>query len=130
MNSNTQTLFIAAPSEQVFNFLSNIENLPKWATMFCQQLKPDGHGRHKVLTPQGEIFFHIKADKKTGVIDMYGGPRETEMACWPTRVVAAPDKGSLFIFTAFQYPGVSDAEFAQQCAGLAREFPLIKKNVE
>ncbi|MGH6894264.1 MAG: hypothetical protein ACREEP_18615 [Dongiaceae bacterium] len=78
-----------------------------------------------MVTPQGEIFFRIEADETTGIIDMYGGPDEAHMAYWPARVVERPGHGSLFIFSAFQYPGMSDEDFARQCDGLKQEFPHI-----
>jgi|SRR5579864_1415389 len=130
MNSRTHTLSLRASKEKAFEFLSKIENLPKWATLFCRELRATEDGRHKVVTPQGEIFFRIEADPQTGVIDMYGGPAEEQMAYWPARVVDTPGHGSVFIFTAFQYPGVKDEEFALQCEGLKQEFPHIAAQVE
>jgi hypothetical protein len=130
MNTSTHTLTLIASKERTFDFLSRIENLPKWATLFCQQLKRDAGGRHKVITPQGEIFFRIDGDARTGVIDMYGGPTEPSLAHWPTRVISLGDNESIFIFTALQYPGISDSDFAAQCQGLEREFPHIKAHVE
>lgn len=125
MKSNTHTLELAASKERAFEFLSRIENLPRWATQFCKALKKDEAGRTKIVTPQGEIFFRIDADRDTGVIDMHGGPDEAHMAYWPARVVERPGHGSLFMFSAFQYPGMSDEEFARQCDGLKQEFPHI-----
>lgn len=130
MNSKTHTVALTATRARVFEFLSRVENLPKWATMFCKELKPLAGGRYKVVTPQGEIFFRIEADARSGVIDMYGGPDEGQMAYWPARVVERPGAGSLFIFTAFQYPGTSDQDFAKQCEGLQREFPHIAAHTQ
>jgi hypothetical protein len=130
MNTNTHTLALKASKDRAFVFLSNIENLPKWATAFCRELKRDAAGRYKVMTPQGEIFFRIVGDANTGVIDMYGGPTEDQMAYWPARVVERPGHGSLFIFTAMQYPGVSDEVFAAQCEGLKQEFLHIKAHTD
>jgi hypothetical protein len=130
MHTNTHTLELNAPKNKVFAFLSQIDNLPKWATQFCKQLKRDKRGQHKVVTPQGEIFFRIESDARTGVIDMFGGPSEREMAYWPARVVERPGHGSLFIFTAMQYPGVSDSDFAGQCEGLRHEFEHVKSILE
>jgi hypothetical protein len=130
MNTNTHTLALAASKDAAFAFLSKIENLPKWATRFCKELKKDAEGRDKIVTPQGEMFFRIEADAATGVIDMYGGPAQGEEAYWPARIVERPGNGSLFIFTAMQYPGVADADFAAQCEGLKAEFEHIKHHVE
>ncbi len=93
--------------------------------MFCKELKVLDDGRFKVVTPQGEIFFRMEADRNSGVIDMYGGPDEGQMAYWPARVVERPGAGSLLIFTAFQYPGTGDHDFAMQCEGLKQEFVHI-----
>jgi hypothetical protein len=130
MKTSTHTLTLNAPKQRTFDFLSRIENLPKWATLFCQRLEAVAGGRHKVVTPQGEIFFRIEGDAQTGVIDMYGGPNESALAHWPTRVIALDQHRSMFIFTALQYPGISDSDFATQCRGLEQEFPHIKANVE
>jgi hypothetical protein len=130
MRTNTHTVELKASKPDAFAFLSNIENLPKWATQFCRELKQDAQKRYKVVTPQGEIFFKIVSDVETGVLDMFGGPSEDEMACWPARVIARPGNGSLLIFTAMQYPGVSDEAFAAQCEGLKQEFAHIKIHTE
>ena len=130
MKTSTHALPLKAPKARAFDFLSRIENLPKWATLFCQKLESDATGRHKVITPNGEIFFRIVSDPRTGVIDMYGGPTEETLAHWPTRVIALGDNESMFIFTALQYPGISNSDFAAQCQGLEREFPHIKAHVE
>jgi hypothetical protein len=130
MNTSTHTLSLNASKATVFAFLSRIENPPKWATRFCKELKKDREGRDKVVTPQGEIFFRMAPDPVTGVIDMYGGPAPDQEAYWPARVVERPGSGSLFIFTAMQYPGVPDDAFAAQCEGLKAEFEHIKEFVE
>jgi hypothetical protein len=130
MRTSTHTVVLEAPKTKAFNFLSRIENLPKWATMFCKELRRDESGKYKVLTPQGEIFFRMASDSASGVIDMYGGPSEESMAHWPTRIIPLGEKRSLFIFTALQYPGISDETFVQQCKGLESEFPHIQANVE
>jgi hypothetical protein len=130
MKTSTHTLALRASKERTFDFLSRIENLPKWATLFCRKLEQVAGGRYKVVTPQGEIFFRIDGDARTGVIDMYGGPSEGALAHWPTRVIPLGDNESMFIFTALQYPGISDSDFTAQCQGLESEFPHIKAHVE
>ncbi len=130
MNTSTHTLALTASKDKAFAFLADIDNLPRWATMFCRELKRDGSGSHRVVTPNGEILFRIAADPATGVIDMYGGPTEEQMAYWPARVVERPGAGSLFIFTAIQYPGMSDEEYAAQCEGIEYEFQNICRHLD
>jgi hypothetical protein len=130
VKTSTHTLPLNAPKARAFAFLSDIENLPKWATMFCKELKKDAQGKYKVVTPDGEIFFRIAADETTGTIDMFGGPSEEQMAYWPARVVERPGAGSLFVFTSMQYPGMSDEVFAMQCESLRQEFTHVVAHVD
>ena len=130
MKTSTHTLPLNASKAKSFAFIADIANLPKWATVFCKELKKDAQGKHKVVTPGGEIFFRIAADEETGTIDMFGGPTEEQMAYWPARVVERPGAGSLFIFTAMQYPGMTDEGFAMQCESLKAEFAHIVEHVD
>ena len=89
MSSRTVTAVLDAPKEQVFDYLSRIENLPDWATEFARELKYED-GKAKVVNGLGEFYFTIEADPETGVIDMFAGPAEDELALFPTRVVELP----------------------------------------
>lgn len=129
MNNRTKTVTLNAPREKVFDYVSNIENLPKWATGFCLELKKEGSD-YKVKTPDGEIHFRIEADRQTGVVDMFGGPVKDRAACWPARVAPLPDNTSVLIFTAVQPPDVPDEVFEMQCKSLDEEFENIRRAVE
>jgi hypothetical protein len=129
MNSKTVTLILNAPKSEVFSFISNIENLPKWATEFCKELKKVGD-KYKVIScnpDAGELFFSIRSDRATGVVDMFAGPTAEQMSIFPTRVVELSDKTSVYIFTMFQMPGMSDELFNAQYNSLTKEFGNIRK---
>jgi len=130
MTSRTHALEFNAPPGKVFNFLSIVENLPKWAVEFCQRVEQRG-GQWWVTTPKGELMFRIDAEPKTGALNMFAGPTPDQMQVFPTRVFALPGGRSLYLFTSIQYPGVSDEEFESQCALLVEhEFPALKRQVE
>ena len=130
MKSQTHAIVFDAPRAKAFEVISNIENLPKWAVVFCQGLERRG-GRWWVKTRGGELMFRIDADAKTGVVDMSVGPSEDQMQLAPGRVVGLPDGRSLFLFTLIQYPGLTDEAFKAQCVPLVdREFPELKRLVE
>ena len=126
MTSRTVTAVLPAPKEEVFAYLAEIENLPRWATEFARELKVV-QGRYKVVNGLGEFFFRLEADERTGVIDMLAGPSEDELALFPTRVVELPGGTSAFTFTMFQGPGMSDELFESQYASLLREFDNIER---
>jgi hypothetical protein len=124
MRSETVTTVLAAPRSAVFEYISDIDNVPEWATEFARELKRDGED-YKVVNGLGEFYFEIKADPDTGVIDMFAGPSKNEMAIFPTRAVPLPDGRTAFSFTMFQAPGMSEELFVSQHESLKREFANI-----
>ena len=125
MINRTVTAVLDAPRDEVFDYLSRLENLPEWATDFAQELKYED-GQAKVVNGLGEFYFRVDADVKTGVIDMYAGPSEEELALFPTRVVALGDSKSAYSFTMFKAPGMPDELFESQYESLRREFDNIR----
>ena len=126
MRSRTVTAVFPAPRERVFQYMSDIDNLPRWATEFARELKVVD-GRHVVVNGLGEFVFKIESDEGTGVVDMYAGPTEDELGVFPTRVVELPGGGSAYSFTMFQAPGMPDELFDSQYASLRREFENIER---
>jgi hypothetical protein len=125
MINRTVTAVLDASKAEVFAYLSRVENLPEWATDFARELKYED-GKAKVVNGLGEFYFTIDADPETGVIDMYAGPSEDELALFPTRVVALGDSRSAYSFTMFKAPGMPDELFESQYASLRREFDNIR----
>jgi hypothetical protein len=125
MVNRTVTAVLDAPKDVVFDYLSRVENLPEWATEFARELRYED-GKAKVVNGLGEFFFSIHADPETGVIDMFAGPTEEELALFPTRVVALDDDRSAYSFTMFKAPGMPDELFESQYESLRREFANIR----
>ena len=126
MNHRTVTATLDAPAGAVFDYLSRLENLPKWATEFARELKLED-GKAKVVNGLGEFHFRIVADPGTGVIDMLAGPAEDELALFPTRVVPLGNESCAYTFTMFQRPGMPDELFESQYQSLLREFDNIRR---
>ena len=126
MTSRTATVALPVSSAEAFAYLADVENLPGWATEFARELKVVD-GKHKVVNGLGEFFFEIRADEKTGVIDMYAGPTEDALALFPTRVVSLGERQSAFVFTMFQQPGQPDEQFEGQYESLQRELAIVAR---
>jgi hypothetical protein len=126
MRSETVTTVLDASPAAVFEYMSDIERLPEWATEFARELRRDGDD-YKVVNGLGEFYFTIRADAATGVIDMFAGPTKDSMAVFPTRAVALPDGRTAYSFTMFQGPGMPDELFEAQHASLRREFANIER---
>lgn len=128
MNVQTFTLLVSAPRDTVFNFLADIENLPRWATGFCERLYLE-RGRWKALTSQGELYCDLEAGNSTGVIDLRTGPSVDRLAVLPMRVVALAPRRTLVTFTFMAGPewpvGLAERDPAvlhAELTALARRF--------
>ena len=119
------TTVLPASRERVFEYMSDIRNLPEWATEFARELR-EQDGKYRVVNNLGEFVFEIRADERTGVIDMYAGPSRDELAVFPTRAVALPDGRTSYSFTMFRAPGMPNELFESQHASLKREFENIE----
>ena len=125
MRHHTVTATFEASADEVFAYLADIEKVPEWATEFARELRLVD-GRYKVVNGLGEFFFEIRADARSGVIDMLAGPREDALQLFPTRVVPLAEGGSAFTFTMFQAPGQPDEQFEGQYHSLLREFENLE----
>ena len=124
MRSETVTTVLPVSQERVFEYMSDIRNLPEWATEFARELREED-GEYRVVNNLGEFVFEIRADERTGVIDMYAGPSQEQLAVFPTRAVRLPDGRTSYSFTMFQGP-CRDELFESQHASLKREFENIE----
>jgi hypothetical protein len=125
MEARTVTAVLDAPREEVFRYLADVANLPDWATEFARELRFED-GKAKVVNGLGEFYFSIEADPDTGVIDMYAGPTEEELAVFPTRVVGLTGGKVASSFTMFPGPEMPDELFESQYEALLREFDNIR----
>lgn len=104
---------LAAPRDEVFSFLADIENLPRWAGRFCAQLEISRRGWH-AWTSFGDLFVELEANDRAGVIDLRFGAELEPLADVPLRVWARPDGRTLVGGWLVQAPGQTSESFARQ----------------
>lgn len=124
--SRTVTIIVPAPKAEVFSFLSQVENLPVWATEFCEGLKREGE-HYKVITSFGELFFQIESDPRTGVIDMFSGLTLEEMDVFPCRVISLRDGRTAVSFTFFRPADLPSEVYERQYQSLLTEMDGVAK---
>ena len=127
MNSVTETCVVNVPRDSVFEFLSNIENIPKWATKFVSKLTLVDN-KYKALTPIGEVFIRLDIDKKAGLIDIYAGPTEDNMTPAYMRIISLQNTSTAVMFTFFQYDSTPDAIWEIFCEWIKIEVDNIKRH--
>lgn len=115
----TALLTLAAPRDRVFAELADIENLPRWAGNFCEQVYVR-RGRWAALTSLGELFLSLDANEATGEITLWAGWDRTELRALPM-VVAGASEGETTV--RFSVPRVADEDHARLCRALCDAWP-------
>jgi hypothetical protein len=114
MNIITFTVTVSAPRETVFNFLADIENLPKWSAGYCEDITLQ-RGRWWALTADGEQVVEIESDARAGVIDLRAGPLPESMTLTPIRVVELSHRQTLINFILLEAPDRGAGIFERRC---------------
>lgn len=128
MKSKTITVAIARPAEQVYAFVVEPANLPRWATAFVQAVR-QVDGAWYVDTPAGAMKFRFYPRNACGVLDHYVTMPSGEEVLNPMRVFSS-GAGSEIVFTLFQREGMSDAEFAGDVGMVTRDLETLRDVLE
>lgn len=115
--ARTLAVTLCARRAEVFNFLADVENLPRWAASFCERIEIF-RGRWMALTIDGELFVELEADERSGAIDLRLGDAWQWERVVPLRVMTLP--GGQALVSAVFYPVAQQSEiaFERQCEAL------------
>jgi hypothetical protein len=123
---------IGRSAEEVYNFASNPENLPKWAPGLSGSIK-NVNGDWVAESPMGTIKVKFADKNGFGILDHDVTLPSGVTFYNPMRVFPNKD-GSELIFTVYQRPGMSDVDFRHEedlmKADLERLKALIEKQLE
>lgn len=124
MQTDTQTVTVAASPEDVFTFLADPETLPQWAVGFCRGIRRNGEG-WVVDTGHGEVGIRYVTDADRGLIDFHMTPAPGVEVVAYSRVIPTAG-GAEYVFTQVRAPGMSDEAFAGQRAALTDELEVLR----
>lgn len=119
---------IACPPRKVYEFVSNPENLPRWAAGLCKLVRKSDTG-WIAETPQGPMQIRFAEKNDFGVLDHYVTTAQGVEIYVPMRVVPS-GSGSEVIFTLFRMPGMSDKQFAEDAGLVERDLETLKSMLE
>ena len=128
LKSKTLTISINCSPKKVYEFVSNLENMPKWAKTFCRSIKKS-NGEWIIETPQGPMGIRIAPKNEFGVLDHTVIPASGTEVFVPMRVVPNGN-GSEVVFTLFQQPGMSDENFARDQRMVEQDLATLKQVME
>ncbi|MHB8845498.1 MAG: SRPBCC family protein [Nitrospirota bacterium] len=119
---------INRPPHEVYSFVSNPENLPKWATGLGGSIRK-ASGEWVADSPMGKIKIKFAEKNKFGVLD-----HEVVLASGvkidnPMRVIANGE-GSEIFFTLIRQPDMSDEKFAEDARWVEKDLRILKGLLE
>ena len=126
--SRTLNVTIACPPRKVYEFVSNPENLPRWAAGLGKSVRKSGAG-WIVDTPQGSVKIRFAEKNDFGVLDHYVKLSSGVEVYVPMRVVPN-GSGSEVIFTLFKMPDMTDEQFAKDAGMVERDLKTLKSVLE
>ena len=128
MKPRTLSLSIDASPERVYAFAAEPLNLPKWAAGLGRSISRID-GLWVVETPSGVVTVDFAPKNAFGILDHTVTLPDGTKVYLPIRAVANAG-GSELVFTLFQTPQMSDAQFEQDAAMVAADLRTLKRLVE
>jgi len=119
---------IDRPSNEVYSFVSNPENLPKWGTGLGSSIKKV-NGEWIADSPMGKVKIKFAEENKFGILDHEVVLESGVTINNPMRVIAN-GKGSEIFFTLVRQPDVSDEKFAQDAEWVEKDLRILKGLLE
>ena len=128
LQSRTLSVSIDCRPDRVYAFVSNPENLPRWAAGLCKSVRKSDAG-WIVETAQGPMNLRFAENNDLGVLDHYVTLAPGVEVYVPMRVLPN-GSGAEVLFTLFQLPGMSDEKFAEDAGLVARDLETLKRVLE
>jgi hypothetical protein len=128
MRSRIINISIQRDHRTVYGFVSNLENLPRWAGKAFKSIK-QLDGEWIAETTQGTVRVSLVERNEFGVLDHYVKTSTGTELFIPMRVVKNGD-GSEVIFTLFQTPEMSDVQFDEDAKLVEQDLFSLKNIME
>jgi hypothetical protein len=122
------SIFIARDPREVYDFVSNPANLPRWASGIGTSIK-NINGAWVADTPNGPVKVRFAPRNDFGVLDHYVTIVPGIELYVPMRVVPN-SSGSELTFTLFRQPDMTDQKFKEDAEWVLRDLTKLKEVLE
>jgi hypothetical protein len=119
---------IDRPPDEVYSFVSNPENLPKWATGLGDSIKKV-NDEWIADAPMGKVKIKFAEENKFGILDHEVVLESGVTINNPMRVIAN-GKGSEIFFTLIRQPETSDEKFEKDAQWVEKDLKILKGLLE
>jgi hypothetical protein len=128
MKSKTLNISIKSDPKTVYEFISNLENLPKWAPSTFPSIK-EVNGEWLVDTPHGQNKVMLTEKNNFGILDHSVKLVSGAEVYVPMRVLRN-GTGSEVLLTIFQTTELTDEAFIQDIKMVERDLNHLKTIIE
>jgi len=128
MKSRTMNTSINSNPQIVYDFVSNLENLPRWASSTFSSIK-EVNGEWVVDTPQGRNKVMLAERNNFGILDHHVRLTSGVEVYVPMRVVKNGN-GSEVMLTVFQTPEMTDERYAEDIKTVEKDLNHLKIIIE
>jgi hypothetical protein len=122
------SISINRSAAQVYEFASNLENLPKWAAGLSGSIKRVNED-WVAEAPMGSVKVKFAEENQFGVLD-HRVTLPTGITVYNPMRVFPNNDGSELVFTLYRRPDVSDQEFAEDAKSVEQDLAKLKTLVE
>ena len=126
--SRTLSISIGRQANEVYEFVSNPENMPKWSKGLGKTIRRQGVD-WIVDTPQGPMRIRFAEKNKFGVLDHFVTTASGVEVYVPMRVLSN-GTGSEVVFTLFRLPEMSDEKYAEDMKLVEQDLRSLKSLLE
>lgn len=119
---------IKSDPKKVYDFVSNLENLPRWASSTFSFIK-EVDGEWVIDTPNGQNKVMLIERNSFGILDHYVKLTSGIEVYVPMRVVSNGD-GSEVMLTVFQTPEMTDEGYAKDMQTVEKDLNHLKTITE
>ena len=127
--SQTIATPIARPVREVYDFLAEPANFPKWAAVVGPSFTQIGRNDWVGEMAAGERVVRFSERNRYGILDHALFKQGEEPIVTPMRV-SANGEGCLLTYTFFQRPGMSEEQFASTIEWITTDFLALKTLLE
>ena len=128
MKSRTMNTSINSNPQIVYDFVSNLENLPRWAFNTFPSIRKV-NGEWVVDTSQGQNKVMLTERNNFGILDHHVKLTSGVEVYVPMRVVKNGD-GSEVMLTVFQTPEMTDERYAEDIKTVEKDLNHLKTIIE
>ncbi len=128
MKSHTISISIKKDLKTVYEFISNLENLPRWASSTFPSIK-EINGEWLIDTPQGQNKVKLAERNNFGILDHYVELPSGVEVYIPMRVVKNND-GSEVMVTVFQTTEMTNEVYGKDLQTVNIDLNQLKTVIE